>query len=900
MTSMWRIIQTRLREGPPVWLPAVSTLPVVAACVALGRVSSSADAGLAAGVLAAAILSPPLGLVALATSGLTSPLAFGTGTHTALSVVLLAAFVLGALWLIRAMWLRDFTVLRLSAVRAAGALALAAAVSCAVGNLPWFGFGRTAPLAAQLGGVVVFIASAAVLVLAADELRDPRWLQRVTWVFLALATAMVASYAVPELDPLSGWLIQPTATGSLTWTWFAALATAQAAFNRTLHWRWRVLLAVAVLGELAYGLGEARSWVSGWLPPLVAVVAVICVGAPRTGTALLAVGGAAAAVILPRLTAAVLAGGNRYSLDTRLDAWRIMARIVAANPLLGLGPANYYHVTPLFALRGYTVNFSSHSTYVDLLAQTGVIGLACFGWLAWTTARTGWQLRGRAPAGFAHAYVIGALGGLAGMLSAGALGDWLLPFVYNVTLDGLRASLIGWMFLGGLLALGRSVAREPQTAAPARWSTTRVLLAIVGVAVLLRVAAALMLGDTADALPGAADQVSYDMLAQRVAAGYGFSFPTYWYPFTEPNTPTAHWSYLYTLYLAALYTLIGHHPLVARLVQSVVSGLACWLVFRIGRRLFDERVGLAAAALSAVYAYFVFFGAALMTQAFFILALLASLDRALAVADDPRAARWAALGVSLGVGVLLRQTLLLYVPLLLAWLAWATRGRLRWRDAAGAVVLIALCIVPWTVRNYAAFDDFLLLNSNAGYFLYASNHPDQGSHFDPNFVAPLPADLRGLGEPAIDRALARAAFGFIAADPMRFLRLSWSRAGSYFWLLPSAESSPISNLARVCSFTLAAPLMLYGLLRSRRHWRRCMPLYLYLLVDTPLHLASWSAPRYRLPSDALLMVFAGLAVVEIGTRLGWLQAPSGAPGLETAHPTAARLHAAQWMEARPR
>jgi 4-amino-4-deoxy-L-arabinose transferase-like glycosyltransferase len=586
--------------------------------------------------------------------------------------------------------------------------------------------------------------------------------------------------------------------------------------------------------------------------------------------------------------AAVLAGGNRYSLDTRLDAWRAMAPIVAANPLLGLGPANYYHVTPLFPLRGYALNFSSHSTYVDLLAQTGMIGLACFGWLAWTVARTGWHLRGRAPVGFAHAYVIGALGGLVGTLSAGALGDWLLPFVYNVTLDGLRASLIGWMFLGGLLALSRSIAIEPRAAA--RWSTTSLLVAVVGVAVLLRVAAALVLSDTVEALPGAADQVSYDMLAQRVVAGFGFSFPTHWYPFTEPDTPTAHWSYLYTLYLAATYALVGHHPLVARLVQAMSSGLGCWLVFRIGRRLFDERVGLAAAALSAVYAYFVFFGAALMTQAFFILALLTSIDRALAVVAHPRAGRWAALGVSLGIGVLLRQTLLLYIPLLLAWLVWATRGRLRWRDAGGAVALIALCVFPWTMRNYAAFGDFLLLNSNAGYFLYASNHPDQGSHFDPNFVAPLPADLRGLGEPAIDRALARAALGFIAADPMRFLRLSWSRAGSYFWLLPSAESSPISNLARVCSFTLAAPLMLYGLVRSRRHWRRCMPLYLYLLVDTPLHLASWSAPRYRLPSDALLMVFAGLAVVEIGTRVGWLPRPSDAPGLDTASPTAGRPH----------
>jgi 4-amino-4-deoxy-L-arabinose transferase-like glycosyltransferase len=423
-----------------------------------------------------------------------------------------------------------------------------------------------------------------------------------------------------------------------------------------------------------------------------------------------------------------------------------------------------------------------------------------------------------------------------------------------------------------MVALGRRVPDPARRVARWHWSTARWLLVIVAAAVLLRVAVALLLGDAATPLPGAADQVSYDILAQRVLAGYGFSFPTHWYPFTEPNTPTAHWSFLYTLYLAAIYSLVGHHPLGARLIQAVISGGGCWLVFRIARRLFDERVGLAAAALSALYAYFIYFGAALMTQAFFIVALLASIDRALEVADRPRAGAWAALGLSLGIGVLLRQTLLLYVPLLLAWLAWTTRGRMRWRDAALAVALLAMCVLPWTARNYAVFHDFLLLNANGGYFLYASNHPDQGTHFDPNFTARIPDDLIGSGEPAIDRALMRTALGFIAAEPGRFLRLVWSRAGSYFWVTPSAESSPISNLARLCSFTLAAPLMLYGLVCSRRRWRDCVPLYLYLLVDTTLHLASWSAPRYRLPSDALLMVFAGLAAIDLARRAGWLPA----------------------------
>jgi 4-amino-4-deoxy-L-arabinose transferase-like glycosyltransferase len=780
--------------------------------------------------------------------------------------------VLIALWALTRGWRRDVAALRLPATRAFAALLLAVGLAAAVGNLPWFGFGRTAPIPAQLGGLAVFLVSAGVFVLAADELCDPRWLQRVTWVFFGLAAVFIAGYRIPELDNLRVWLIQRKADGSLSWTWFAALATAQALFNRSLHWRWRLLLAVAVIGQLTYGLGEGRPWASGWLPPLVAIVAVACAGAPRFGACVIAAGIGAALLKLPRVIGIVMAGDNRYSLDTRLEAWRIMARVAAANPLLGLGPANYYHVTPLFPIRGYAVNFSSHSTYVDLLVESGCVGLICFAWLAWALARAGWRLRSSAPAGFARAYAIGALGGLVGTLAAGALGDWVFPFVYNVTLEGLRSSLIGWLFLGGLLALGRRLPDPARAPGRWRWSTARGLLVIVAAAVSLRVAVALLLGDTASLLPGAADQVSYDTLAQRVVAGYGFSFPTPWYPFTEPDTPTAHWSFLYTLYLAAIYALVGHHPLVARLVQAIISGGGCWLVFRIGRRLFDERVGLAAAALSALYAYFIYFGAALMTQAFYIVALLASIDRALEVVARPRAGAWAALGVSLGIGVLLRQTLLLYVPFLLAWLAWTTRGRMRWRDAALAVGLLATCVLPWTARNYAVFHDFLLLNANGGYFLYASNHPDQGTHFDPNFTAPIPADLAGTGEPAIDRALTRAALGFIAAEPARFLRLAWSRAGSYFWMTPSTESSPISNLARLCSFTLAAPLMLYGLACSRRRWQACVPLYLYLLVDAALHLASWSAPRYRLPSDALLMVFAGLAAVDLARRVGWLPA----------------------------
>jgi 4-amino-4-deoxy-L-arabinose transferase-like glycosyltransferase len=164
----------------------------------------------------------------------------------------------------------------------------------------------------------------------------------------------------------------------------------------------------------------------------------------------------------------------------------------------------------------------------------------------------------------------------------------------------------------------------------------QILLSIIALAILIRLVAAFALGDTALPVSGAYDQVSYDMLAQRVLSGHGFSFPTSWYPFTAPDEQTAHWSFLYALYLAGVYALFGHHPFAARIIQVILSGLHIWLVYRIGRRLFGEWVGVASAILTTFYAYFIFFNAALMTQTFYIIALLAALNLTLTLADDSK------------------------------------------------------------------------------------------------------------------------------------------------------------------------------------------------------------------------------------------------------------------------
>jgi 4-amino-4-deoxy-L-arabinose transferase-like glycosyltransferase len=111
---------------------------------------------------------------------------------------------------------------------------------------------------------------------------------------------------------------------------------------------------------------------------------------------------------------------------------------------------------------------------------------------------------------------------------------------------------------------------------------------ILALSVFLRVGVAFYLGDIVDSPPLLTDQRSYDSLGRALIAGRGFSFDRAAYPFTPPNTPTAHWSFLQSLYVAGVYAVFGVHPLAARLVTAVLGGvLLPWVVYRLARRVFS-------------------------------------------------------------------------------------------------------------------------------------------------------------------------------------------------------------------------------------------------------------------------------------------------------------------------
>ena len=388
---------------------------------------------------------PNLGFILIYIGGMFVPYSGPAGVNAA---VIFTAVILG-IWLMEMFVVqRTFSLIKSRALLPFIIMLIISVIAFGMGQIPWFVFANDAPLDAQLGGFLIYVLSIGCSLVAAHFVKDIRWLKITTWVFIVLGAIYV----------LGQWIGFPVdkfyqngSTGSMFWTWLMTMVFSQFLFNTQLKKSTKVLLLGIVLVTMFVTVVRMNDWKSGWVPPLVAISVLIGVKYKRF--LIMAVPAVMIAVVY---FAGRLIASDEYSWGTRVDAWQIVLEISRVSPLFGLGFSNYYWYTPLYSIRGWFVNFNSHSQFVDLIAQVGIIGLFCFLWIFFEIIRSSWKLiQNKQLKGFTEAYAYAVLAGAIATLAAAFLGDWVLPFVYNIGLTGFRASILPWIFMGGLIAIER-------------------------------------------------------------------------------------------------------------------------------------------------------------------------------------------------------------------------------------------------------------------------------------------------------------------------------------------------------------------------------------------------------------------------------------------------------------
>lgn len=434
-----------------IYLAVIFLAPLVVAqnLIALGVIA------LAIGLVAIIIFIryPGTGFPLTVITALIVPISVSTGTQTRINSAIMIISVILLAWIIDMIIIqREVNFLKDRTILLAFAFSLSAILSFGFGQLPWFP-GRPASLFAQIGQVAIFFLSAATFIVTIHQLKDIRWLRWTVAALITLGGLYAITFLIPPLRPYINRIFQRGVVDSLFWTWLIAMSFSQALINTNLKKHLRLLSGLVALAGLINVFVIKQTWVSGWLPAGVAVIVILFLYKPRLA---IIAGLLFASILVVRfqlLSNYIFVGDNEYSLNTRLEAWHILFQIIEKNPVFGLGPANYYFYTPFYRISGYSVSFNSHNNYIDLLAQTGIVGLVLFFWWMVEIGRKGLQLLNYSLNSFEQSFTLATLGGLAGALTAAFLGDWVIPFIYNVGMDGFRATVLNWIFLGGLIFL---------------------------------------------------------------------------------------------------------------------------------------------------------------------------------------------------------------------------------------------------------------------------------------------------------------------------------------------------------------------------------------------------------------------------------------------------------------
>lgn len=406
---------------------------------------------------------PVLGLLALVFASSVVHMEIATGSEVSLTSATLLVSALLGLWVIEMIRQHAWDFVPSRANQPLLFFLLSGLLSLLVGNVFW---DPAVPrsgnfLIVQFGQWSIFAFSAGAFWLAVNLVRDEVWLRRLTFFFLAVSGTVMILAALPETRYLATRRLGYGMGQAPFIMLLTAIAGGQLLFNRQLSpgWRWFLMISlgaeaffvfvvyreivaylvgiVAVLGTLAWLRWPRMRW-----PVVILVLLLLATGL---------------------LTSAVyeFAGGEEEwaeSGGSRLVLIRRVLEVSMRNPITGLGPAayrSYARMKPLQYQRAFWIapKVNSHNNYVDLFSQLGLLGLALFLWFAVEVTILGFRLRARYATGFAAGYTNAMLAAWAGSLALMMFADWILPFVYNIGFHGFEASVLVWLFLGGLVAL---------------------------------------------------------------------------------------------------------------------------------------------------------------------------------------------------------------------------------------------------------------------------------------------------------------------------------------------------------------------------------------------------------------------------------------------------------------
>lgn len=305
----------------------------------------------------------------------------------------------------------------------------------------------------QVSEVGIWVLCAVAFLLTANSIRNRAWLPVLYWPVVLVGLYVTFDQFTEVEMP---WRI----SHNVFMIAFAATLTTARLFFKKEGAAAKIGLGILLAIFLAAAFYN-RIWVSGWLATAIGVMVVILFYSRRLFVAV-AIIALFALFVYPGFFHSVYSESREDGDLDRLDMWVDAARMaINTNPVLGIGPGDYMAYGRKYGSNWYGVNTytTPHSSYPQMIAELGLLGIAAFLWLLAAGVGVGVDSIRRTARGFRW-FAVGATAVFASIATTSLVGDYILPSRVNGGIWTFSTSVFPWLLLGAAVAAARYDASE--------------------------------------------------------------------------------------------------------------------------------------------------------------------------------------------------------------------------------------------------------------------------------------------------------------------------------------------------------------------------------------------------------------------------------------------------------
>lgn len=360
-------------------------------------------------------------------------------------------------------------------------------------------------------------------------------------------------------------------------------------------------------------------------------------------------------------------------------------------------------------------------------------------------------------------------------------------------------------------------------------------------------------------------------VARSIAEGKGVANPLY-----ADTGPSAWMTPIYAYILAGVFKIFGVYTKSSAFVilgfNALTSALTCIPIFYIGRKSFDDRVGLWSGWAWAFFPYAIYFPVERIWSTWLATLLLSLLFlMVLHLEDCNNISAWIAYGLLWGLAGMVEPILLSVLPALSLWACYRLyrRGKRTFVPALVSALAFIAFVSPWFIRNYHVFHQFIPFRDTMGLELTVGNSGDS-FHWHPRDVGPWHneaewTEFKNVGEVNYMADKKRQAKEFIENHPAWFVRQTFRRIlyiWTGFWSFdPRYLAEEPLDPPNVAFCTVLTALALLGLWSAfRKDSAMAMPYALVLLFFPLVYYVTHSEVFYRRQIDPQFVVLAAYAL----------------------------------------